>query len=91
MSKKCKRGHCTNKEDDYHKDYFANYDNAWESYRAHSNFLTGVRFRTLRKHGKDYKKWAWGLQNRGYATDPHYAESIILIIEKYQLYRFDDL
>lgn len=91
MSKKCKRGHCTNKEDDFHKDYFVNYNNAWESYRAHSNFLTGDRYRTLRKHGKDYKKWAWGLQNRGYATDPHYAESIILIIEKYQLYRFDDL
>lgn len=32
---------------------------------------------------------AWGLQDAGWATDSSYAESLVLIMEQYDLYRFD--
>ena len=37
----------------------------------------------------DYKGWARGLKKAGYATDPAYANKLIALIEKYELYRFD--
>ena len=40
---------------------------------------------------KDYKAWAKGLQKAGYATDPHYANKLITIIEKYNLASYDQL
>jgi flagellum-specific peptidoglycan hydrolase FlgJ len=38
---------------------------------------------------KDYKAWAHGLQQAGYATDPFYARLLIDIIERYELHQFD--
>lgn len=89
FSKSCKKGHCSNFTDDSHKDFFRKYGSSWESFRAHSVLLTGKRYRGLRKHGKDYKKWAYGLKNAGYATDKRYAEKLIHIIEELQLNQFD--
>jgi hypothetical protein len=37
----------------------------------------------------DYKAWAKGLKDAGYATDPKYPEKLISLIERYQLDRFD--
>lgn len=37
----------------------------------------------------DYRAWAKGLKEAGYATNPKYADLLISIIERYQLYRFD--
>ena len=37
----------------------------------------------------DYKGWARGLKQAGYATNPAYAESLIRIIEMYNLHQFD--
>ena len=65
------------------------YATSWESYRAHSILLTGKRYRGLRKHGKDYKKWAHGLKKAGYATDRRYAEKLIHIIEELNLSQYD--
>lgn len=36
-----------------------------------------------------YKEAAYALQEAGYATDPNYAESLIDVIERYELTRFD--
>ena len=91
FSKKCKTGHCTNHTDDSHKDFFIVYSSPWYSWRDHSKHLSGSRYKSMVNYGKDYNKWAWALQSRGYATDPGYANSIISIIERYRLYRFDDL
>lgn len=89
FAKKCRRGHCTNHTDDTHKDFFRVYPSAWESYRAHSLLLVnGVRYRPLFRT-RDYKKWAYGLQTKGYATDKRYAAGLIGIITKYQLYKYD--
>ena len=37
----------------------------------------------------DYKSWANGLKNCGYATDQKYAQKLISKIEKYELNQFD--
>ena len=38
----------------------------------------------------DYKGWAKGLRKAGYATDPKYPDKLIGIIERYELYRYDE-
>lgn len=89
FSKKCKKGHCSNFSDDHHKDFFRKFANPWESWRAHSQMLAGGRYARLKKHGRDYRKWAQGLEQLGYATDRSYSEKLIGVIEKYNLHRFD--
>ena len=81
FSKKCRKGHCSNFDDDHHKDFFRAYQSVEESYRAHSMLLTGRRYKELLIHGTDYSEWANGLQRLGYATDTTYAEKLIMLIE----------
>jgi hypothetical protein len=80
----------------YHNDDLANecfrkYKNVESSFDDHSVFLTGrTRYAGLFKLDiKNYKGWAKGLQEAGYATNPAYANSLIKLIEDYQLYRYD--
>lgn len=47
------------------------------------------RYRSLKKHGKNYKAWAYGLKKLGYATSRTYAEDLIRLIEKYDLHKYD--
>ena len=89
FSKNCKKGHCSNATDDHHKDFFRNYSSVAESFRAHSSLLSGARYKELKQYKNDYKKWAKGLKQKGYATDKNYAKKLINVIEKYKLYRFD--
>lgn len=89
FGKKCRKGHCSNYEDDHHKDFFRKFSNPWESWRAHSQLLNNSNYGRLKKHGKDYRKWALGLKQLGYATDKKYPEKIIGVIENYNLHRFD--
>ena len=89
FAKNCKKGHCSNHYDDSHKDFFRVYNNAWESWRAHSKMISSGRYSGLKKYGKDYKKWAYGLKRLGYATDKKYAETLIRVIKRYKLYQFD--
>lgn len=85
----CKKGHCANYADDSNKDFFRKFNNAWESWRAHSLLLTtSSRYKDL--VGKSYKDWAYGLKKGGYATQRHYAENLIRLIEQYDLQRLDD-
>ncbi|MDX1327043.1 MAG: LysM peptidoglycan-binding domain-containing protein, partial [Arenibacter sp.] len=37
----------------------------------------------------DYKGWAKGLRQAGYATDRKYPEKLISLIERYELYKYD--
>jgi len=89
FSKTCDKGHCSNHSDDSHKDFFRNYKSAWESWRDHSQFLSGARYAHLKSNGMDYKKWAKGLKKAGYATDKKYDKKLIDIIELYGLDRYD--
>lgn len=76
--------------DDKPNDKFRKYKSARESYIDHSKFLQGVRYKNLyRLAPTDYKGWARGLKAAGYATNPAYAESLIRVIEMYNLHQFD--
>ena len=39
----------------------------------------------------DYKQWAKGLKKAGYATDPKYPQKLIDLIERYELYKYDNI
>lgn len=89
-SKKCPKGHCVNYHDDSPKDFFRQYGTAWESFRAHSEFLSRDRYKPLHKlKPTDYKGWARGLERAGYATGSEYAEKLIRLIEDLKLYQYD--
>ena len=71
---------------------FRNYDSALESYIDHSNFLAqSSNYSSLfTLSRKDFAAWAWGLKKCGYATDNMYAVKLIKIIQKYELYKYDE-
>lgn len=91
FSKNCKKGHCSNATDDHHKDFFRKYKSVGDSFRAHSTLLSGTRYKGLKKHNTDYKKWAKGLKRQGYATDKTYDKKLINVIEKYNLHQLDNI
>lgn len=91
-------GSTYHKEDDDYKNgrlvksCFRKYDNDVDSWLAHSEFLKQSRYeRLFRLRSHDYKGWARGLRQAGYATHPQYSQKLIGIIERYQLFRFDDV
>lgn len=90
FSRKCKRGHCSNHTDDTHKDFFRIFKSPWESWRAHSLMLANGRYAQLKSHGTNYRAWAAGLKELGYATDKRYDAKLMGMIERYDLSRFDD-
>lgn len=72
------------------KSCFRVYNSVSESFDDHSDFLSKQRYRFLYDYDvSDYKSWAKGLVKAGYATDPKYADKLILIIENYGLYKYD--
>ncbi|MHA4893720.1 glucosaminidase domain-containing protein [Pedobacter sp. PWIIR3] len=78
------------KDDDQANDCFRVYKDARESYKDHSEFLKRKRYSFLFELDKnDYKNWALGLKQAGYATNPKYPDMLIGIIEKYQLAQYD--
>lgn len=78
------------KDDDIKDDCFRVYNSPEESYRDHSEYLKRKRYSALFELDKnDYKGWAYGLKQAGYATNPQYAELLISIIDRYQLYQYD--
>jgi LysM repeat protein len=73
---------------------FRAYSSPKESYEAHSDFLTDPN--KAHRYGRlfdlpitDYKGWAKGLKEGGYATNPQYAEALIKVIETYELQQYD--
>jgi flagellum-specific peptidoglycan hydrolase FlgJ len=90
FSKTCPKGHCSNFNDDHHKDFFRKFKTVEESYAAHSQVLEKDRYRGLFKlASNDYRGWAHGLKKAGYATDPRYGEKLVRIIENLELYQYD--
>ncbi len=78
-------------DDDAQSECFRKYKHAGDSYEDHSLFLQKPRYQKLFElDPTDYKGWAHGLKQCGYATDPGYATKLIKIIEDYDLTRFDN-
>ncbi len=70
---------------------FRKYDSPRASFRDHSWFLLQDRYQGLfQLERSDYRSWAYGLQQCGYATNPHYARLLIRTIERWALYRYDE-
>ena len=78
-------------DDDAKNECFRKYQDVLDSYADHSRFLrTRDRYAFLFEFPRtDYKAWARGLKEAGYATHPKYAEQLINLIEQYKLYELD--
>ena len=79
------------KDDDASNECFRVYDNVLQSFEDHSKFLRQhKRYASLFDlRTTDYAGWAVGLKRCGYATSPTYAQSLINIIEVYNLSQYD--
>lgn len=75
-------------DDEPVKSRFRKYSSAEESFRDHSLVLkNSSRYNSLfQKSVFDYRAWAIGLQNAGYATAPNYAKALIGYIDAYAIY-----
>ena len=92
---KCHKGWTGGKtyhDDDEKGECFRVYKHPEKSFRDHSLFLAErKRYADLfRLKITDYKGWAKGLRKAGYATDKKYPDKLIVIIVKYELYKYDD-
>lgn len=87
------KGKSIRHDDDAPNECFRRYKSVEESYRDHSDFLTGrSRYEKLFElDPTDYKGWAKGLKKAGYATSPTYAEVLIRIIEENNLQQYDQI
>ena len=78
-------------DDDARNECFRQYRNGRESFDDHSDFLKKQRYAKLFElEMTDYKGWARGLKECGYATSPEYAKSLIRIIEENNLQQYDE-
>lgn len=76
--------------DDSTNECFRAYSNVEDSYRDHSQFLLRKRYEKLFTLARDdYKGWAKGLKEAGYATNPRYPDLLIDLIERYDLHKYD--
>lgn len=85
------QGRTVYKDDDAANECFRAYDNVLQSFEDHSKFLRQhKRYASLFELSTtDYSGWAVGLKRCGYATSPTYAQSLINIIEVYNLSQYD--
>ena len=77
--------------DDAPNEKFCSYDSVADSYEHHSRFLAeNQRYAScFALQADDYKGWAQGLERAGYATGGNYATSLIGIIERNGLVKYD--
>jgi flagellum-specific peptidoglycan hydrolase FlgJ len=80
-------------DDDQANECFRVYPSAYDSFKDHSDFLRyNDRYKFLfDNQTTDYKSWAYGLKQAGYATDPAYPSKLIKIIEDYHLSDYDKM
>lgn len=78
-------------DDDLKHECFRVYASPEQSWIDHSDFLRSrERYAPLFElERSDYRSWAKGLKECGYATDRGYAAKLIELIEEYRLYELD--
>ena len=79
--------------DDKPNEKFRKYDDPLQSFEDHSKLLRGSRYQVNVGNLAldDYKGWAKGIKKSGYATAPNYAQSLIDVIERNGLQKYDKL
>ena len=60
------------------------YDNAWTSWRAHSQLIT-QRFPELADESVNYQQWIAALSKTGYSRDQRYGQQLLEVIERFDL------
>ena len=69
---------------------YRKYASPEDSFLDHTKFLLGPRYSVLYQFDvTDYRSWAQGLRDCGYAEDINYPAKLISIIEQYELYALD--
>ena len=78
-------------DDDEENECFRKYDAPEQSFIDHSDFIVNsARYAALFKLDiTDYKAWAHGLKEAGYATRKNYADLVINIIDRHKLNIYD--
>lgn len=78
------------------KSCFRVFDSPEESYVEHTDFLLDPK--KVNRYGSlfsydhtDYRSWAQGLKDAGYATNPNYPNLLISVIEKNDLAKYDKM
>lgn len=78
------------------KSCFRVFESPEESYVEHTDFLLDPK--KINRYGRlfeydhtDYKSWAQGLKDAGYATNPNYPNLLISVIEKNDLAKYDNM
>jgi uncharacterized protein YraI len=73
-------------------DTFRAYRNDTDSYVDHGRALATLsRYRAAFAYTNNPDQFARELQKAGYATSPHYADSLISLMRQFNLYRYDRL
>ena len=93
---KCKahwKGEKVLADDDELGECFRKYPSPDHSFKDHSEFLKYNRLHfydhLFEIDSRDYIAWAKGLQDAGYSTTSYYARSIIHLVERFELYKYD--
>ena len=74
----------------FNENCYRKYDNAWMSFRDHSQYITSGKFAQLTKlDPADYKAWAKALDRQGFSDEKYLERNLIEIIESYQLQELD--
>lgn len=69
---------------------FRAYRNAGGSFADHGRFLTvNPRYKKAFAYSRDPNRFAVEIHKAGYATSPSYANNLINLMKRYNLYRFD--
>ena len=80
------KGESYTHDDETQGECFRKYADAADSFEDHALFLMRTRYAPLFELDiRDYKAWARGLKECGYATDNAYAPKLIKLIEDYNL------
>lgn len=69
---------------------FRAYKRVEESYNDIAKLLTSKQYSKLKNYSRwNYRAWAHGVNKCGYSVVPDYAESLIGIIERFELYKIN--
>lgn len=71
-------------------DEFRTYASTADSFRDHGAFLTGnARYSNAFLYTTDPDQFVREIAAAGYATDPNYADKVIALMQKFDLYQYD--